>query len=1143
MKKLFSYLLISSMVVLSSCTNYDDQFDDLNTQINALKTQIAGFSSLSTGLTSLQGTVASLQSAVANIPATDLSGLESDLTDLSALVKALQAQVAATATALEAGTVSDAAIAAAIKVVQDNQAALDTAVAAVTAAQATLATAADVAAVTAAQTAADAAAVKLAAAVAGLATELTALGTTNAELKTVTDLIQASVALLSSGQAANTTSIATLVDAVAALDTASLSTLINTLSASVTSSTADILAAILAGNNVYTSGVGASALQINSAASLAVAESLGTKLGIINGGITITHTKATAMDAAKLQAVLDNITTVTGVVSYTADENVTAVNFSKLSSAGTLEINAKHAISLAELTTVTNDLQAFDHNEVISFSAPKLTSVKNFNDGATDNKLKFARATSIDLSALSYYDDNGNALTIHGNDLSAGWDLTMPLFQTKTSAGITRATFTLTIGGYANLIELDAMVNENATIAAANAKKIVLDNFLGSITGNHVDVTLGAAKKNYTGGNRLEKVNITGVLTGASIATDKAEGPTFNFDSSTKLVSAIIAGEANDVSFDTNANVETVTISANAVQVGLTTATSLTSATISGNVRGNVNFTGSTSLVDATLSGAVNGTVTFNNNPSLNSVTMTGSANAVVVTGASVLTSLDLGHTTAASVADATKGIANAAKDQAGSLHVYSNPELTSLKADKVATIGSLKVYGNANLASVSFNAISAPAAAFTGTTEAFIGATASGKTIVRSANKLFAQSIVEQPSTTTSLGVVKTQASITTDSGLADLAGFFAAAALDSKKNVIALFDGIDAYTKLDGTVLSDRTYVNDPVKVTIADFSHSTSLPTGKRIANSIAKSMTGLSDTDSGATTAVTLSGNGASITLTKTADETRAAFYSRIEGASLANVTIDTGSIDAAGRVEVVAVDATTATYTLLMGATGMTSGTSTSTSVDYQVIVSATGSNTVTGVASSVAAALNASSVVMNEVHTTGVYTPTTKKFSDLYTASNDGAYIVIKQNTGVWLDQTKTIATATTSGTVVDRMAAAAKFSAFSTTAAKVGTIWSSVNDYYIHLSDDLYGAATTANLTIDVAALNPAITASPIGTLYSAAVNATTGAFTTRSNVTTANHTLDIRATEFDTYVGATSNARTASTNPIFNTTYYTWN
>ena len=109
MKKLFSYLLISSMVVLSSCTNYDDQFDDLNSQINTLKSQIEGFSSLSSGLTALQGTVASLQTAIANIPvtpATDLSGLEATqaalqtgLTDLADAVAALKTQLDGAATA------------------------------------------------------------------------------------------------------------------------------------------------------------------------------------------------------------------------------------------------------------------------------------------------------------------------------------------------------------------------------------------------------------------------------------------------------------------------------------------------------------------------------------------------------------------------------------------------------------------------------------------------------------------------------------------------------------------------------------------------------------------------------------------------------------------------------------------------------------------------------------------------------------------------------------------------------------------------------------------------------------------------------------------------------------------------------------
>jgi hypothetical protein len=120
MKKLFSYLLISSMVVLSSCTNYDDQFDDLNSQINSLKGQIEGFSSLSSGLTALQGTVSSLQSAVANIPvtpATDISGLEATqaalqagLTELADAVAALKTQLDGAATADDvAGLAADLA--------------------------------------------------------------------------------------------------------------------------------------------------------------------------------------------------------------------------------------------------------------------------------------------------------------------------------------------------------------------------------------------------------------------------------------------------------------------------------------------------------------------------------------------------------------------------------------------------------------------------------------------------------------------------------------------------------------------------------------------------------------------------------------------------------------------------------------------------------------------------------------------------------------------------------------------------------------------------------------------------------------------------------------------------------------------------
>ena len=125
MKKLFSYLLISSMVILSSCTNYDDQFDDLNAQINTLKSQIEGFSSLSTGLTALQGTVSSLQSAVAALPttatpATDISGLEASSATNATSIAALQTALDALSTTLAAmqTTLAGAATATEITVLQ-----------------------------------------------------------------------------------------------------------------------------------------------------------------------------------------------------------------------------------------------------------------------------------------------------------------------------------------------------------------------------------------------------------------------------------------------------------------------------------------------------------------------------------------------------------------------------------------------------------------------------------------------------------------------------------------------------------------------------------------------------------------------------------------------------------------------------------------------------------------------------------------------------------------------------------------------------------------------------------------------------------------------------------------------------------------
>ena len=72
-KSLLSLLAIALAAV--GCQNYDDQFDDLNSQISALSSQVAGLAQVQSDLASLAGTVSSLQSTVAST-ATAIEGLD-----------------------------------------------------------------------------------------------------------------------------------------------------------------------------------------------------------------------------------------------------------------------------------------------------------------------------------------------------------------------------------------------------------------------------------------------------------------------------------------------------------------------------------------------------------------------------------------------------------------------------------------------------------------------------------------------------------------------------------------------------------------------------------------------------------------------------------------------------------------------------------------------------------------------------------------------------------------------------------------------------------------------------------------------------------------------------------------------------------
>ena len=100
MKKGLLSILAGALVVVG-CQNYDDQFDNLESQISALASTVAGLSQVQSDLSALANTVANVQSALASIPsAAEINSAVSDglagvQSDIDALETALDDVVSA----------------------------------------------------------------------------------------------------------------------------------------------------------------------------------------------------------------------------------------------------------------------------------------------------------------------------------------------------------------------------------------------------------------------------------------------------------------------------------------------------------------------------------------------------------------------------------------------------------------------------------------------------------------------------------------------------------------------------------------------------------------------------------------------------------------------------------------------------------------------------------------------------------------------------------------------------------------------------------------------------------------------------------------------------------------------------------------
>ena len=104
MKKGLLSILAGALLVVG-CQNYDDQFDNLETQINALASTVAGLSQVQSDLASLAGTVNSLQSALS---AEIDTALADGLADIDAAVEALEAAAADSASAEDVSAIATA---------------------------------------------------------------------------------------------------------------------------------------------------------------------------------------------------------------------------------------------------------------------------------------------------------------------------------------------------------------------------------------------------------------------------------------------------------------------------------------------------------------------------------------------------------------------------------------------------------------------------------------------------------------------------------------------------------------------------------------------------------------------------------------------------------------------------------------------------------------------------------------------------------------------------------------------------------------------------------------------------------------------------------------------------------------------------
>jgi len=360
-----------------------------------------------------------------------------------------------------------------------------------------------------------------------------------------------------------TASLATLqaeVDAIeAAIATTATAAEVAALQTSLTAVETD-LADLLTSNNVY-----ATAITVNSAASMASALALGNKVALMNASVTITD-DATISDT-DIQTFVNRIKTMNGTFTYSSGSATGFTpTFDEMVAATAIALTPAGPVSfkkLASATTVT--ITTTYSTKITSLDMGALASVTSFNTGS-DDQLHLSSATNVDLGELARY---GASLSIQ---TKKGATLDIAKLDDKGTTGL-QSDIALTLNGPASV---NLSLIADGTITLSNVAEATVSAFYGVL-----DVDSGVETLTTTDSVTIHLDGATDLVTAtldykydwdpalstaaAAVADDLSnQGYLEDYEDSasiggTDLKTLTISGELLDLYLD-EANLETLTL-------------------------------------------------------------------------------------------------------------------------------------------------------------------------------------------------------------------------------------------------------------------------------------------------------------------------------------------------------------------------------------------------------------------------------------------------------------------------------------------------------------------------------------------------------------------------------------------------------